>query len=40
MPDLGDQEQGDEEADTRDLGEDGDTRVVPGARLDLPFHGR
>jgi hypothetical protein len=40
VTDLGDHEQGDEDADAGDAGEDGDARVVLGARLDLPLHGR
>ena len=37
VTDLGDDEQGDEDADAGDVGEDGDARVVLGARLDLPL---
>ena len=40
VADLGDDEEGDEDADARDPGEDGEARVVLGARLDLPLHGR
>jgi hypothetical protein len=39
VPDLGDDEEGDEEADTGDPGEDGDAVVFLGARPDLPLHG-
>jgi hypothetical protein len=40
VTDLGDDEQGDEDADAPDPGENGDARVVLGARPDLPLHGR
>jgi hypothetical protein len=39
VPDLGDDEQGDEDADGRDAGEHGDAGVVLGAGPDLPLHG-
>src|SRR5262245_62284346 len=40
LTDLGDHEQGGEDTDSRDACEDGDARVVLGARLDLPLHNR
>ena len=39
VPDLGDDEEGDEEADTGDAGEDGHARVVLGAGPDLSLDG-